>query len=519
MATAPATATPEHLLAHPLRPEGDWRHAFSYHPMNVEIERAEGVYIYDRDGNRYFDASGGPMAVNLPHNHPRMKRAIAAQLENYSYTHPSIADPKRAEFCRLLAEITPGDLDHSYLVSGGSEAVETAIKLARQAQIAMGNRTKYKVISHRDSYHGMTLATLGMSHNPMSQSAFEPMLPKWPGIRQYSDFDRPEGMSREEWGVECAGALEVAIHYAGPKTVAAFLATPHGCGADYACVPPDSYWCTIREICDRYDVFIIADEVVTGFGRTGRWFAMEHFSVDPDMMTMAKGISSCYVPFGAVSVSSRLNVPFEKGFPFVHGFTFGGHPLGCAAGSELIRIADRELQRAEPAPLLLPGRAALPPDGRRRARLGSDDGARTRCRQEDDVVLRQGRRRAETVPVHFAQARTRDVQLALRRLPHAGAGPRPADLDRAASLHQLGSSRRDDGQAGWNAHRVGERRPLAGRLDGRLARRRFGQFSSARPLASRRASSSSSRRLTAASRSSTASKSGRRSWSNCCRVS
>ena len=267
-----------------------------------------------------------------------MKRAIAAQLENYTYTHPSVADPKRAEFCKLLSEVTPADLDHTYLASGGSEAVETAIKLARQAQVALGHPDKHKVISHRDAYHGMTLATLGASHNPASQGVFEPMLPSWPHVRQYSDFDRPAGTSREEWGVECAKALEFAIHYAGAKSVAAFLATPHGCGPDYACVPPDSYWRTVRDICDRYDVLLIADEVVTGFGRTGKWFGMEHFSVDADIMTMAKGISSCYVPFAAVSVSSRINAPFEEGAPFVHGYTFGGHPLGCAAGSELIRV-------------------------------------------------------------------------------------------------------------------------------------------------------------------------------------
>ena len=327
-----------HNLPDTLHADGDWRHIFSYHPMGVQIDHAEGVFIYDGDGNRYFDVSGGPMAVNLPHNHPRMKQAIAEQLERYTYTHPTLADPKRAEFCAMLAEVAPGDLDHAYLVSGGSEAVETAIKLARQAQMALGNPTKYKVISHRDSYHGMTLATLGVSHNPGTQAAFEPMLPKWPHIRQYSDFDRPEGMSRDDWGVECAEALEAAIHYAGPKTVAAFLATPHGSGPDYACVPPDTYWRRIREICDHYDVLLIADEVVTGFGRTGKWFGMEHFSVDADIMTMAKGISSCYVPFGAVSVSSRINAPFEQGASFVHGYTFGGHPLGCAAGCEAIRI-------------------------------------------------------------------------------------------------------------------------------------------------------------------------------------
>ena len=226
-------------------PEGDYRHIFSYHPMNVQIARAEGVYIFDDQDNRYFDASGGPFAVNLPHNHPRMKAAITNQLDKYAYTHPVLADPLRASFCKKLAEVTPGDLNHIYLVSGGSEAVETAFKVARQAQISRGNPDKYKIISVHDSYHGMTLATLGASGSPGSHKPFMPMLPKWPHIRQYSDFDRPEGVSREEWGVECAKALETAIHYEGAQSVAAFLATPHGCGPDYAVVPPKTYWQTI----------------------------------------------------------------------------------------------------------------------------------------------------------------------------------------------------------------------------------------------------------------------------------
>ena len=180
--------------------EGDYRHIFSYHPMNVQIARAEGVYIFDEDDNRYFDASGGPFSVNLPHNHPRMKAAITDQLDKYAYTHPVLADPLRAKFCKKLSEITPGDLDHIYLVSGGSEAVETAFKIARQAQISRGHADKYKIVSVHDSYHGMTLATLGASGSPGSQKPFMPMIPKWPHIRQYSDFDRPEGVSREEWG-------------------------------------------------------------------------------------------------------------------------------------------------------------------------------------------------------------------------------------------------------------------------------------------------------------------------------
>jgi len=131
--------------------EGDYRHIFSYHAMDVEIARAEGVYLYDAAGNRYFDASGGPFSVNLPHNHPRMKAAISEQLDKYAYTHPVLSDPLRAKFCRMLAEVTPGDLNHIYLVSGGSEAVETAFKVARQALIARGHPDKYKIISHHDS--------------------------------------------------------------------------------------------------------------------------------------------------------------------------------------------------------------------------------------------------------------------------------------------------------------------------------------------------------------------------------
>jgi adenosylmethionine-8-amino-7-oxononanoate aminotransferase len=322
-----------------LEPNGEWRHAFSYHPMDVVLERADGIYLYDASGNRYIDATGGPFVMNLPHNHPRMKAAITRQLERYTYPHPVLANPERARYCAMLAEITPGTLNTTYLVSGGSEAVETAFKLARQAQIVRGNHDKYKIVSCRDSYHGMTLAALGASHNPNSQRHFMPMLPHWPHIRQYSDFDRPAGMSRDDWGVECARALEVAIHYEGPQSVAAFIATPHGCGPDYGVVPPRTYWQTIREICDRYEVLLIIDEVVTGFGRTGHWFAMEHFEVAADIMTLGKGISSGYVPFGAVCVSDEINQAFlDSEAYFVHGFTMGGHGLACAAGQEVIRI-------------------------------------------------------------------------------------------------------------------------------------------------------------------------------------
>ncbi len=325
-------------LPETLKPEGKWANNFSYHPMDVELSKADGIYLYDADGNRYIDASGGPMAINLAYNDSRIKDAIKAQMDKFTYVHPVLANEPRTALCNRIAAIAPGTLNASYLVSGGSEAVETAMKIARQAQITRGFTEKYKIISNYEAYHGMTLATLAVSGNPGSQAHFDPMLQKFPHIRQYSDYGKPYGMDRDTWGEESARELEKAIHYAGPQTVAAYLATPHGAGSDYGVVPPVTYWKKIREICDHYDVLLIADEVVTGFGRTGKWFAMEHFDVQADIMTTAKGISSLYIPLGAVTVSDEINEPFKQDAYFVHGFTAGGHPLACVAGSAAIDI-------------------------------------------------------------------------------------------------------------------------------------------------------------------------------------
>lgn len=334
-------ATTEQRVPDHLHPEGEWASTFSYHALDVVLDRAEGIYLYDEDGNQYIDASGGPMAVNLGHGDPRMKEALTKQMDQFAYCHPIMANRQRAELCEKIAEVAPGDLNTSYLVAGGSEAVETAMKIARQFHVVTGKPSKYKVISNHESYHGMTLATLGVSGNPGTHRHFDPMIPHWPHIHQYSDYKKPEGMSREEWGIQSAMALEEAINYAGPHTVSAYLATPHGAGCDYAVVPPKEYWQTIRDICDRYNVLFIADEVVTGYGRTGKWFGMEHFDVQADIMTTAKGISSMYVPLGAATVSDRVNEPFKER-AFVHGFTSGGHGLACAAGLETIRIIEED---------------------------------------------------------------------------------------------------------------------------------------------------------------------------------
>lgn len=337
----------------PLEPHGAWEKAFSYHPFNVEIARAEGVFIYDTQGRRYYDASGGPFAVNLGHGDPRMKAAIVAQLDDYAFAHPTLANRRRADLCEALASVTPKGLDTSYLVSGGSEAVETAMKIARQYHVASGHGGKHKIVSNYESYHGMTLATMALSGNPGSLRHYDPMIQRWPKVAQYSDYRRPSEVSRDDWAVRTVQELEKVIHYEGRDTVAAFIATPHGCGSEYGLVAPPLYWSEIRRVCDENDVLFIADEVVTGFGRTGRWFGMDHFDATPDIMTFAKGISSSTVPLGAVTVSDKVNAPFKNGTTFVHGFTNGGHPLAAAAGVALIDIlksdglVDQARQRGE----------------------------------------------------------------------------------------------------------------------------------------------------------------------------
>ncbi len=322
-----------------LKPEGDWSNIFSYHPMDVELKRSEGIHYFDVNDNKYIDVTSGPFAFSLPHNDPRMKKAIADQMEAFSHITPTMANRPLANYSAKLQEVTPPKLNTVYPVSGGSEAVETAIKVAREHHVTNGNTDKYKIISNYQSYHGMTLATQGLSGNPAYAKKYGAILNKWPHIHQYSDHEKPEGMSREDWGIKCAQELEKAIYFEGVNSVAAYIATPHGCGSEYAVVPPKEYWQEIRRICDHYNVLLIADEVVTGFGRTGKWFAMEHFGVEVDIMTIAKGMSGCYVPMGGVVISDEINEAFIKNNAvFAHGFTNSGNPLACAAASMAIDI-------------------------------------------------------------------------------------------------------------------------------------------------------------------------------------
>ena len=325
------------------QPEGMWSRVFSSHTFTPVLDRAEGIYLYDTEGRRYIDVSGGPMAVGIGHGDKRVAQAVARQMEKFAFCHPALSNEPRARLCERLSQIAPGDLNTTFLApGGGSDAIETALKLARQYHLATGKPDKHMVVGTWESYHGMSLGALSVAGIPGMRRPFDPMLLKWPKVHQYSDSARPEGMDREEYGVRMAQELEECIHYHGASLISAFMATPIGAGSDYGLVPPASYWKTIRDICSANDILFIADEVVTGFGRTGRWFAMEHFGVQADMMILGKGITSLYAPMGAVMVSDRVNEPFEKGVYFNHGFTNQGHPVACAASLAVIDILEKD---------------------------------------------------------------------------------------------------------------------------------------------------------------------------------
>ncbi len=324
-------------------PEGVWGRIFSSHSFTPILERAEGIYLYDTEGRRYIDVSAGPMAIGLPHGDRRVNEAISRQLEKFAYCHPVLSNEPKARLCEKLSRIAPENLNTTFLTpGGGSDAVETALKLARQFHVLRGKAEKHMVVSHWDSYHGMSLGALSAGGLPGLKSIFDPLLLKWPKIHQYSERSRPRELDPEDFGVRAARELEECIYYHGARNISAFLATPIGCGSDYGLIPPASYWKTIREICTDNDILFIADEVVSGFGRTGKWFCMEHFGVQPDMMTMGKGITSLYVPLGGVMVSDEVNELFRKGGGFNHGFTSQGHPVACAASLAVIDILEKD---------------------------------------------------------------------------------------------------------------------------------------------------------------------------------
>jgi taurine--2-oxoglutarate transaminase len=288
----------------------------------LPVAGAEGRYFWDYDGNRYLDFASQLVNVNLGHQHPKVVAAIVEQAQKLTTIGPPMAHEARSELARLLAEVTPGDLTMSFFTNGGAEANENAIKLARWYT------GRHKIISRYRSYHGATAGAITATGDPRRWPA-EPGIPGFVRMLDPYTYRCPAG--HPDPCPVCTGAphLEEILQYEGPQNVAAVMMETI-VGTNGVLVPPDGYLQSIREVCDRHGILLILDEVMAGFGRSGTWFACEHWGVVPDILTVAKGINSGYVPLGAMVVNEKLADWVQDRF-FAGGLTYSGHVLACAA--------------------------------------------------------------------------------------------------------------------------------------------------------------------------------------------
>jgi taurine--2-oxoglutarate transaminase len=289
----------------------------------LPVAGGEGRHFWDYDGNRYLDFASQLVNLNIGHQHPKVVAAIKEQADRLCTIGPPMGNDRRAELARLIAEVTPGDLCMSFFTNGGAEANENAIKLARWYT------GRHKVIARYRSYHGATAGAITLTGDPRRWAA-EPGIPGV--VRMFDPYTYRCPAGHPDPCPVCSGAphLEEILEYEGPHTVAAVILETVT-GTNGIIVPPDGYLQSIREVCDRHGIVLILDEVMAGFGRTGKWFACEHWDVVPDILTVAKGINSGYVPLGAMVINEPLR-DWIRDRSFQGGLTYSGHPLACAAG-------------------------------------------------------------------------------------------------------------------------------------------------------------------------------------------
>jgi adenosylmethionine-8-amino-7-oxononanoate aminotransferase len=304
-----------------------------------------GVTVTDREGKAYIDASGGAAVSCLGHGHPDVIAAMHAQIDRLAYAHTSFFTTEVAEeLADTLVADAPRGIEHVYLVSGGSEAVEAALKMARQYFVEIGQPDRSVFIGRRQSYHGNTLGALAVGGNEWRRRQFAPLLIEVGRVSPCYEYrDRRESETAEEYGARLADELDAEIRRLGPSRVIGFIAEPV-VGATLGAVPPvPGYFRRVREVCDRHGVLLIADEVMCGMGRTGTLHALEQEGVSPDLMTIAKGLGGGYQPVGAVLVSGKIVEALKRGSGmFQHGHTYIGHPVGAAAALAVQRVIKRD---------------------------------------------------------------------------------------------------------------------------------------------------------------------------------
>ena len=303
-----------------------------------KISHGEGIYLFDEDGKRYLDGSGGPLVVNVGHGRSEIVAAMSEQAQKAAYVHAIMFTNEPTEqLSSELAELVPIPNSRFFYLSSGSEMVEGAIKLARQIQQARGENGRSTIISRHQSYHGMTLGALGVSGRPGLRAPYQAMFLDMPHI------DPPNSYRDPISGEEAAERLEEAILDTGVENTAAFLAEPISGAGLGAIVPPDDYWPAISAICDKYGVLLIADEVLVGMGRTGKWWGIDHWQVRPDIMVTSKGLAGGYFPLGFVAAKTEdVELIRQKLGDWNHGGTFSHHPVGCAAALATLHIMQQE---------------------------------------------------------------------------------------------------------------------------------------------------------------------------------
>jgi len=308
------------------------------------ITRADGVYIYDSEGKQILDGMAGLWCVNLGYGREELVEAAARQMRELPYYNSffQCTHPPAIELSELLSELSPGQFNHVFFTGSGSEANDTQVRLIRRYWDLLGQPQRMTIIARKNAYHGSTLG--GASLGGMSAMHEQMVLPV-PGIEHIEQpyhFGLGGDRSPEEFGLQQARLLEQKINEIGADKVAAFIGEPVQ-GAGGVIIPPETYWPEIQRICDEYGILLVADEVITAFGRLGEWFGSEHYGIRPDLISFAKGVSSGYLPLGGALVGDRVaEVVIAKGGEFAHGYTYSGHPAACAVALEALRIQQRE---------------------------------------------------------------------------------------------------------------------------------------------------------------------------------
>jgi adenosylmethionine-8-amino-7-oxononanoate aminotransferase len=310
------------------------------------VARAKGIYLYDAEGKEYIDCAAGIAVVNIGHGVPEVINALMEQSEAVSFVYGgTFTNEARERLATRIIDMAPDGMSKVFLCSGGSEAIESLVKIARQYHLERGNGQKYKIVSRWQSYHGNTIGTLSIGGRPSWRQRYVPYLLDTPHIPTCNCFRCPYHLEYPTCDIICAHALEQVIKYENPKTVSAFILEPIIGTTSAATAPPKEYLPLIREICDRYDVLFCVDEVITGFGRTGTNFAVDHYGVKPDLIGVAKGMASGYMPAGGVIVHQKIVNAIEKGSGELgHSFTYSGTPIMCAVADAALKyLCDHKL--------------------------------------------------------------------------------------------------------------------------------------------------------------------------------